>query len=114
MMPHSPIEKSIGKACYQRTSQGMVFAISFAISAHHHLIAPYASFIYAEMLRPEEIVFYYSFGEVHVLGQKLETLHDATHAHELKSVCCVESPEDDNGGARVTEIAFRRRDFDEP
>jgi hypothetical protein len=107
-----PIESTRTK-CFQRSSRGNIFGISFALSDGSRLLAPYAYLSHVQMNGMEELVFVYSFGEVHVTGKNLEDGYDAVQKHELFGVVCSEVIEDNPIDPQVTKITLRNTEPDD-
>ena len=107
-----PVSTS-GTKCFQRSSQGFIFGISFALNEHHRVMAPYSYLSHVEMPSLGEIAFVYSFGVIRIRGENLEPIYDAAHRHEIISVACSEADENEPESVRVTEIIFKERDGDQ-
>jgi hypothetical protein len=98
--------------CYSKTSQGLVFGISFAVREERRVMAPYAYLTHVEMTDPGEVAFVYSFGVFRIRGRKLAPIYEAAHRHELTAVWRG-GGEDDTVSTHVADILFKKIDDEE-
>ena len=103
---------SPGNACYQRSSAGSIFAVSFVFPDKSRILAPYAYLAPLKMTSAGNLLFRYSFGDIEVIGENLEGIYDAVSKHELVEVTCADPTRIEPSGTRVRDMTFSEPEGD--